>query len=268
MGEGTGGLRALVTGASSGIGEAFARALHARGEKLVLVARRADRLARLSAELGGGDAALPVTLDLTRPDAAEVLQETLASHGIGIRLLINNAGVGLAGRVHEQPPDRLRAMIDLDVRAVVDLTRALVPPMVARGEGAVINVVSMSAFQPVPYLAVYAASKAFVLSLTESLATELEGTGVVVQALCPGNIQTEFQSVSGTASVPFNRTPATSVKGVVEASLRGLDRRRLLVIPSVKDRVTVAAQRLVPRTWVRRAAAELFRPPTGGGASA
>jgi short-subunit dehydrogenase len=261
-------LRALVTGASSGIGEAFARALRARGEKLVLVARRTDRLAGLAAELGGAEATLPVTLDLARADAAQVLQETLAAHGIGIRLLVNNAGVGLAGRVHEQPPDRLRAMIDLDVRAVVDLTRALLPPMIARGEGAVINVVSMSAFQPVPYLAVYAASKAFVLSLTESLATELEGTGVVVQALCPGNVQTEFQSVAGTLNVRFNRSPATSVKGVVEASLRGLDRRRPVVIPSVRDRVTVAAQRLVPRTWVRRAAAELFRPPTGGGATA
>ena len=133
----------------------------------------------------------------------EALQRTLAARGIGIRLLVNNAGVGHGGRVHEQPPDRLRAMIDLDVRAVVELTRALVPPMVERGEGAVINVVSMSAFQPVPFLAVYAASKAFVLSLTESLATELEGTGVVVQALCPGNIPTEFQAVAGTAHVRF-----------------------------------------------------------------
>jgi uncharacterized protein len=268
MGEGERGLRALVTGASSGIGEAFARALHARGERLVLVARRTDRLARLSAELGGEDAALPVTLDLAQPDSAEVLLRTLASHGIGIRLLVNNAGVGYAGRVHEQPTDRLRAMIALDVRAVLDLTRALVPPMVERGGGAVINVVSMAAFQPVPFLAVYAASKAFVLSLTESLATELSGTGVVVQALCPGNIPTEFQEVAGTAHVAFNRTPPTSAAQVVEASLRGLDHRRLIVIPSAKDRMTVAAQRAVPRSWVRRAAAELFRPPSGGGASA
>jgi uncharacterized protein len=266
--QGASGLRALVTGASSGIGEAFARALRARGERLVLVARRTDRLQRLSAELGGEEAALPVTLDLAQPDAAEVLQRTLAARGIGIRLLVNNAGVGFAGRVHEQPPDRLRAMIDLDVRAVLDLTRALVPPMIERGGGAVINVVSMSAFQPVPFLAVYAASKAFVLSLTESLATELEGTGVVVQALCPGNIPTEFQGLAGTAHVPFNRTRTTSAAEVVEASLSGLGRQRLIVIPSLKDKVAVAAQRVVPRRWVRRAAADLFRPATGGGASA
>jgi short-subunit dehydrogenase len=262
------GLRALVTGASSGIGEAFARALAARGQKLVLVARRTDRLARLAAELGGDERALPVTLDLAQPGSARSLSDLLAARGIGTSLLVNNAGVGYGGRVLDQPEDRLRAMIDLDVRAVVDLTRALLPPMVARGQGAVINVVSMSAFQPVPFLAVYAASKAFVLSFTESLATELEGTGVVVQALCPGNIPTEFQGVAGTTAVPFNRTAPTSAAEVVEASLRALGRDRLVVIPSAKDRVAVAAQRLVPRSWVRRAAANLFRPPTGGGAGA
>lgn len=259
-------LRALVTGASSGIGEAFARALRARGDKLVLVARRGDRLARLAEDLGGAQAALPVTLDLAEPDAADRLQETLAARGIAIRLLVNNAGVGYGGHLLAQPRQQHQAMIDLDVRAVLDLTRTFVPPMVERGHGAVINVVSMSAFQPVPFLAVYAASKAFVLSLTESLATELEGTGVTVQALCPGNIPTEFQQVAGTSDVRFNRTAPTSAAEVVEAALRGLQRRALIVTPSAKDRMTVAAQAFVPRSWVRRAAAELFRPPTGGGA--
>jgi short-subunit dehydrogenase len=232
------------------------------------VARRADRLARLAAELGGEEAVLPVSLDLARPDAVESLQRTLDERRIGVRLLVNNAGVGYAGRVHEQAPERLRAMIDLDVRAVVELTRAFLPAMIARGSGAILNVVSMSAFQPVPFLAVYAASKAFVLSLTESMATELEGTGVSVQALCPGNIPTEFQGVAGTTDVKFNRTPATTPRAVVEASLAALDRRKLLVIPAVRDRITVGAQRFVPRSWVRRAAGELFRPPTGGGARA
>jgi len=232
------------------------------------VARRADRLARLAAELGGEEAVLPVSLDLARPDAVESLQRTLDERRIGVRLLVNNAGVGYSGRVHEQAPERLRAMIDLDVRAVAELTRAFLPAMIARGSGAILNVVSMSAFQPVPFLAVYAASKAFVLSLTESMATELEGTGVTVQALCPGNIPTEFQGVAGTTDVKFNRTPATTPREVVEASLAALDRRKLLVIPAVRDRITVGAQRFVPRSWVRRAAGELFRPPTGGGARA
>jgi short-subunit dehydrogenase len=242
--------------------------LRARGERLVLVARRADRLARLAAELGGEEAVLAVSLDLARLDAAESLRRQLDDRGIGVRLLVNNAGVGYSGRVCEQAPERLRAMIDLDVRAVVELTRAFLPGMIARGSGAVLNVVSMSAFQPVPFLAVYAASKAFVLSLTESMATELEGTGVTVQALCPGNIPTEFQGVAGTTDVKFNRTPATTPREVVEASLAALDRRKLLVIPAVRDRITVGAQRFVPRSWVRRAAGELFRPPTGGGARA
>ena len=232
------------------------------------MARRADRLARLAAELGGEEAVLPVSLDLARPDAVESLQRTLDERRIGVRLLVNNAGVGYSGRVHEQAPERLRAMIDLDVRAVAELTRAFLPAMIARGSGAILNVVSMSAFQPVPFLAVYAASKAFVLSLTESMATELEGTGVSVQALCPGNIPTEFQGVAGTTDVKFNRTPATTPREVVEASLAALDRRKLLVIPAVRDRITVGAQRFVPRSWVRRAAGELFRPPTGGGARA
>ena len=233
----------------------------------MVVARRTDRLARLSAELGGEDAALPVTLDLARPQSLETLQGTLEARGIGVSLLVNNAGVGYAGHFHEQAPEQLRAMIDLDVRAVVELTRAFVPAMIERGRGAVVNVVSMAAFQPVPFLAVYAASKAFVLSLTESMATELAGTGVTVQALCPGNIPTEFQQVAGTSDVKFNRTPATTPMDVVEASLAALDRQQLIVIPGLRNRITVGAQRFVPRAWVRRAAGELFRPPTGGGAA-
>jgi short-subunit dehydrogenase len=232
------------------------------------VARRTDRLARLAAELGGEDVALPVTLDLGRPDAVDTLTRTLGARGIAVSLLVNNAGVGYAGRFHEQDRLRLQAMIDLDVRAVVDLTRAFLPAMIERGQGAVLNVVSMSAFQPVPYLSVYAASKAFVLSLTESMATELEGTGVIVQALCPGNIPTEFQAVAGTSDVKFSRTPATTPGEVVEASLAALDRRKLVVIPGLRDRMTVGAQRFIPRNWVRRAAGELFRPSTGGGARA
>ena len=147
-------------------------------------------------------------------DAASSLQRTLEGRGIGVKLLVNNAGVGDSGRVHEQDPDRLRAMIDLNVRAVVELTRAFVPAMVARGGGAVINVVSMSAFQPVPFLAVYAASKAFMLSLAEAMATELEGTGVTVQALCPGRIVSVL--------VPQATKPAPSRNGAVQTKAGGI----------------------------------------------
>jgi short-subunit dehydrogenase len=249
-----------VTGASSGIGEAFARALAARGRKLVLVARRGDQLTTLAEALGGPSHVLAVPLDLARPDADEILAARLRDEGIAVDLLVNNAGVGHTGHFREQPPDRLLGMIDLNVRALVALTRRFLPPMVERRSGAILNVVSMSAFQPVPFLATYAATKAFVLSLTESLATELEGTGVTVQALCPGNIPTGFQAVAGTEHVAFTRTPSMSADAVVAASLHGLERGRVILVPGTRDRAMLALQRFVPRPLVRRIAAGLFRP--------
>jgi short-subunit dehydrogenase len=262
LGTGTDG-RALVTGASSGIGEAFARALRARGRRLVLVARRADRLARLAQELGGEEAALAVPLDLTESGAPERLRAELLRRGISVDLLVNNAGVGHTGRFLEEPPERLGAMLDLNVRAVVELTRLFVKPMVAAGRGAVVNVVSTSAFQPVPYLGVYAASKAFVLSLTEALASELHGTGVTVQALCPGLTESEFHQTAGTDKVLFTRTAMMPARAVAEQSLRALERRRLVVVPGWQNRLVLGLQRFLPRAIVRAAAGRLFRPPPG-----
>jgi hypothetical protein len=252
--------RALVTGASSGIGEAFARALARRGRRLVLVARRADRLSALGRELGGGEKADVIALDLGRPDAGATLAAEVARRGVEVDLLVNNAGAGLTGRFHELPLDRLLAMVDLNARAVVELTRRFLPGMIERRSGGVINVVSTSAFQPVPFFAVYAASKAFVLSFTESLAGELPGTGVVVQALCPGLTESEFHHVAGTDRVPFTRTPAMRAEDVAERSLDALAKGRLRVIPGWRDRMLLRAQAVVPRAVVRRVAGELFRP--------
>jgi hypothetical protein len=252
--------RALVTGASSGIGEAFARALARRGTRLVLVARRADRLSALAEELGGREKADVVALDLARPEAGATLEAELARRGVEVELLVNNAGVGLTGRVQELPLDRLLAMVDLNARAVVELTRRFLPGMLERRSGGLINVVSTSAFQPVPFFAVYAASKAFALSFTESLAGELKGTGVVVQALCPGLTESEFHQVAGTDRVAFTRTPAMKPQDVAERSLDALAKGRLRVIPGWRDRMLLRAQSLVPGAVVRRVAGELFRP--------
>jgi short-subunit dehydrogenase len=253
-------LRSVVTGASSGIGESFARILRGRGDRVVLVARRRDRLARLAEALGGEPAVLTVALDLASPGSGEQLEAVLRARGIGVDVLVNNAGLGHRGRFHEEPPDRVAAMLDLNVRALTDLTRRFLPGMVSRGKGAVVNVASMSSFQPVPFLAVYAATKAYVLSFTESLAVELEGTGVVVQALCPGNIPTEFQQVAGTEHAPYSRTPAMSPLEVARASVDALAKRSVIVIPGVRDRVSARLVSLAPRSWVRRVAGQLFRP--------
>ena len=254
------GGRAVVTGASSGIGAAFARALARRGHPLVLVARRAERLKARVEELGGEERALALPLDLAQPDAAQILEEELARRDLAVDLLVNNAGVGHTGRLHEEPLDRILAMIDLNVRAAVELTRRFLPAMIGRGKGAVVNVVSTSAFQPVPFFAVYAASKAFLLSFTEALAGELAGTKVRVQALCPGLTESEFQQVAGTDEVAFNRAPAMSPDEVAACSLAALDRGTLRVVPGLANRLVIATQSLLPRALVRRVAGELFRP--------
>jgi short-subunit dehydrogenase len=252
--------RALVTGASSGIGAAFVRALRARGERVVLVARRQDRLIRLAQFFGGEPGALPIVLDLTRPGAGAWLEAEMAARRIEVDLLVNNAGVGVTGRFHEQPIERVLAMVDLNMRALVDLTRRFLPPMIARGRGRIINVVSNAAFQPVPYLAVYAASKSFVLSFTEALATELRRKGVKLQALCPGLTETEFRQLAGMDRVAGRVVRGMSPDDVVERSLAALDRGKLRVIPGWPNRMIATAERLVPSAVVRRMAAELFRP--------
>lgn len=202
----------------------------------------------------------PIPLDLTEAGAVPRLENELLSRGLIVDLLVNNAGVGHSGRFHEEPIERILGTIDLNVRAAVELTRTFLPGMVERGRGRIVNVASTSAFQPVPYLAVYAASKAFLLSLTEALNTEIEGTGVQVQALCPGLTATEFQDVAGMEAVLFNRTGAMSPDEVAACSLRALDRGELRVIPGLANRVLAQVQGWLPRGLVRWVAGELFRP--------
>lgn len=253
-------LCALVTGASSGIGAAFARALHARGERLVLVARRAERLEALVKELGGGH--VVIAADLAASGAAERLLRELEGRGLSVDLLVNNAGLGHTQDFADEPIEIIRQMIDVNMGAVVELTHALLPAMKARGRGRIVNVASNAAFQPVPFLTVYAATKAFVLSFSEGLAEELRGSGVRVQALCPGITATEFFEVAGThRGQHVRRLPMMTPDQVVRASLRGLDGGRLRVVPGLTNRILAfVVLRLVPRAMVRRLAAQLYRP--------
>jgi short-subunit dehydrogenase len=203
-----------------------------------------------------------VPLDLARPDAAAELSQELERRGLAVDGLVNCAGLGLTGPFAEQPPAVIREMVDVNVRALVELTRAFLPAMLERRRGRIVNVASNAAFQPIPYLGVYAATKAFVLSFTEALAEELAGTGVRVQALCPGITATEFLNVSETRrDLRVRRLPMMTPRQVVLASLDGLERGKLRVVAGLSNRVLgFLTQRLAPARLARRVAGELYRP--------
>ncbi len=260
-----GSLCALVTGASSGIGAAFARALHLRGERLILVARRADRLTALAKELGRDH--VVVAADLAADGAAERVRREIESRGLAVDLLVNNAGLGHTCAFEAQPIETVRQMIDVNVRALVELTHEILPGMRGRGRGRIVNVASNAAFQPVPYLTIYAATKSFVLSFSEGLAEELRGTGVQVQALCPGITATEFLEVAQThRGLLVTRMPMMTPEQVVRASLAGLDSGQIRVVAGLPNRVLgFVVQRLAPRALARRVAARLYRPQAGSG---
>lgn len=216
----------LITGASSGIGAEFARRLAARGSGLVLVARRADRLEALAAELTGayGVPVAVVPLDLGLPGAGQKLAAAVAERGLTVTSVINNAGFGTYGPFHGEDPQRLAEEIAVDVAALVDISRAFIEPLRAAGTGVLVNVASVAGYQPSPAMAVYAATKAFVLSFTEALWQESRGTGLRVLALSPGATSTEFFEVVGTDAADGG-TKRQTVAEVVDVALRTLDRR-------------------------------------------
>jgi short-subunit dehydrogenase len=244
----------LVTGASSGLGAEFARACARRGDELVLVARRRDRLEALAAELGG--TAHVVVVDLAVPEAPETLLGEVAARGLSVATLINNAGFGLAGPFADQALDRQREMIDLNMRALVGLTHLVLPAMKANRAGFILNVASTGAFQAGPGFALYFATKAFVLSFSEALHQELKGSGVRVSALCPGPTRTEFGEVAGVTTDRFDRFAADAAS-VVRAGLAGLDRNQAIVIPGFSNKLSAQSNRLLPRAWMRRIVASM-----------
>ncbi|MDR3649377.1 MAG: SDR family oxidoreductase [Acidimicrobiales bacterium] len=243
---------ALVTGASSGIGADLARELAARGHGLTLVARREDKLKALAAELHDrkGVRTEVVALDLTDPTARGGLPATLAERGLSVDVLVNNAGFSTTGPVYRSDREREMAMIRTDVEAVVDLCSIFLPGMVERGRGAVLNVASTAAFQPLPGQAGYGASKAFVLSYSRSVRAELRGTGVTLTVLCPGPVRTEFAETAGftteesESSLPeIMWLPAAEVARVAVA---GLEQGKVVVIPGLANRVGAQFARHAP----------------------
>jgi short-subunit dehydrogenase len=241
--------RALVTGASAGIGRALAAILAREGHDLVLVARREPELSALAVELKetyGADSQV-VTADLARPDAAKAIVDELGPDAV-VDVLVNNAGFGGHGAFYERDRDAELRMLAVNVTALTDLTRLVLPGMVKRGRGRVLNVASTAAFQPGPFMAVYYASKAYVLSFSQAIAEELSGTGVTVTALCPGVTETEFQKVAGVEDVPLTKGPLSmTADAVAEAAYAGMTRGKLLVVPGLHNKIGAQSTRLAPR---------------------
>jgi short-subunit dehydrogenase len=252
---------ALVTGASSGIGESFARRLARDGRHLVLVARRAERLRTLAADLEAahGVRAHAIVQDLVQPGAAAAVMREVQQRGLVVDWLVNNAGFGTVGRFDALPVAGELDEVRLNVEVLLELTGLTLPAMVARKRGAVINVASMAGFAPGPYMATYCATKAFVVSFSESLAVELRGTGVDVLCVCPGFTRTEFQQK---AHVEVQGVPAfawMSADTVVEQALRAVGRSVVLVNGTMNSVVT-RALRFVPRGVAARVVAGMLRP--------
>ena len=240
---------ALITGASSGIGAAMARELGRAGVPMVLVARRTERLEEIAAEFGSVEV---LGADLTTAVGQAAVVERIAADPLD--LVVNNAGFGTSGRFVDLDPDRLAREIELNIAALTRLSHAALASMIPRRRGWLLNVSSVASFQPAPELAVYAATKAYVTNLTESLHEEVSGTGVSVTALCPGLTRTEFQQVSSTEGFQdkFPDIAWTDVEMVAAEGLRAVARNRALSVPGYLYKGLVAVSGVTPRPVARR----------------
>ncbi len=253
---------ALITGGSSGLGYEFALQLAVLKFDLVLVARREDKLksaAERSRELGAPRVSI-IAADLARPGAAEEVHRRAIAEAGEIGYLVNNAGFGTHGRFHSMPLEREIEEIDLNVAALVAMTRICVPAMLARRGGVVINVASTAAFQPVPWMATYGATKAFVLSFSEALAEELRGTGVTVTALCPGPTHTEFQAVAHANRTGMPESAYMDAATVVRQAIAAARAGKAVKINGAMNLIMAESTRIAPRALVRRIVASMFRP--------
>ena len=258
---------ALITGASAGIGRELARLFAADGIDLVLVARRLPELQALCSELQQrhGVNAQALACDLSSPSALTDLLGQV--RGLELEYLVNNAGFGSVGKFAELAAQREADMVELNISAVVRLTREVLPNMLARGRGRVLNVGSTAGFQPGPYMATYYASKAFVNSFSEALSYEVRGSGVSVTLSCPGPTVTEFGAISGVDKTRLFSLGAATAESVARAAYRSMQRGQTMAVHGLMNWVTTQLVRVSPRAWVRAITALLNRVPELGGKS-
>jgi short-subunit dehydrogenase len=254
---------ALVTGASSGLGVEYAKIFAAEKHDLLLVARRRDRLEALAAELRSahGVQAHVVAADLASPQGPEQVFAEARRLGLEIEFLVNNAGLGASGAFAELPLGRELEMIQVNVTALVSLTRLFLPAMLLRKRGRILNVGSTAGFPPGPFMAVYYASKAFVNSFTEALWYELRGTGVTATASCPGATATEFSGVAGNDRSLLFRLGAAPAVAVARDGYRAMMKGKPMVVHGLRNKLTIQSLRLTPRALSRAVAASLNPRP-------
>ena len=255
---------ALVTGASSGIGETFARELASRKTNLVLVARSQDKLERLATELSSKYQieAEVIAKDLTEPSAGQVVFDAVKAKGLTIDLLINNAGFGDYGAFSDRPLEKQLAMVQLNIAVVVELTGLFLPLMQQRQDGAIVNVSSIAAFQPIPYMSIYAASKAFILNFTEALWAENKNSGVRILAACPGPTESQFYDRADfpDSATGLNSMTMVSAERVVRETLKALDKGQSTVVAGgFANQIIVNLPRLVPRDLLVNVVGKQFK---------
>jgi uncharacterized protein len=248
---------ALITGASSGIGRAIALAAARDGYDLVLTGRRREALVDLARVIAASGHPAQVTIlpdDLSDPAAPGRLWGKIEQRGLIIDVLVNNAGLGIGGPFAQSEPERLRALLEVNIAAPLALMRLALPGMLARRRGRIANIASVSAFQPVPLMAAYGASKAFVLSLSEAVREEVHGSGITVTAICPGTTRTAFFAAAGYSEVEPITAAAMEADDVAAAAWAGIMAGARLIIPGRANRAMVALGRLLPRRALARAA--------------
>jgi short-subunit dehydrogenase len=242
----------VVTGASSGLGVAFARLAAAEGRNVILIARSLPELERLAGDLDpSGTSVVVLGLDLARPDAGDVIARELEARNLHCDILINNAGFGLFGEAAELDREQQLGIINVNTRAATDLMLRVLPAMVARGGGRILNVGSVAGFAPGPRMAVYFASKAYLVSLSQSLTQEVKGTGVTVTCLCPGPLRTPFLALAGASQTRlFKLLSKLDAEDVARAGWAAMKAGRTLCVPGAGNKVAIAAIRFLPRAAV------------------